>query len=140
MSCSRLSWFFTATSIAANRRRIASGCGRAVAVAAVGEPRPRQVDLGEVGVGAPRALLDDRRGCRIRSRPAAARTGGRRRRPRRAIGFIVGGSSSAADQPDRVVEEVDHVREGVAEEAADAQRHVDARRGRARRAGSLRGR
>ena len=101
------------------------GRGLAVAVAAVGEARPRQVHLGEVVVGAPRALLDARRGCPSRSRRAAARRCGRRRRRRRATGFCSAGSSSAATSAHGVVEQGDDVREGVAEEAGDAQGHVD---------------
>ena len=40
---------------------------------------------------------------------------------------LLGGLVQAGDQPDGVVEQRDHVREGVAEEAADADGHVDAR-------------
>ena len=41
--------------------------------------------------------------------------------------FCSTGSSSPATSVDRVVEQVDEVREGVAEEAADPHRHVDPR-------------
>ena len=108
----------------------------AVEVAPVREPAPRRVDLGQVGVVAPVAGLDDLQD------PGAVRAGLGPEDPRRraalvavrgAVGVgvaadvvVLVGLVEAGDQADGVVEHRDHVREGVAEEARDPHDHVDA--------------
>ena len=123
----------------AGRRSPCPARGRdAVQLAAVGVAAPHRVDLGEVGVVAPVAAVDQRQqpgpvGARAWSRrpgwwPGAGRRARRRRRrrgrgrscPRRA-------RPAPATRRDGVVEHGHHVREGVPEEAADAHRDVDPR-------------
>ncbi len=113
------------------------GCGRAVELAAVGEAAPRGVDLREVGVVAPVAAVDQLQ----QARAVGARLGTENPCGGAALVAVLGevglrvcadvvvlvGLVEVGDQPHRVVEHRDDVRERVAEEAGDAHGHVDAR-------------
>ena len=139
MSCSRLSWFLTATSMRANWRRI--GAARLARRRARGRrrsrPRPRRPRRGRrrrASCGRRRAAGCRSRRCRGAGRRCArSRRASRPRAPRRRRARACGrsscssGSSRPGDQRHRVVEQVDEVREGVAEEAGDAHRDVDPR-------------
>ena len=109
----------------------------AVELPAVGEAAPRRIDLREVLVVAPVARLDEREdaravGTRLRAEDpcrraalvAVLREVGLRVRPDVVVvvALVEGG-----DEPERVVEQVDDVRERVAEESRDADRDVDPR-------------
>ena len=93
MSCSRVSMFFAATAIRRYARLHVAARRRAVQAAAVGVAAPDRVDLGEVGVVAPVAGVDQRQqpgavrarawSRRSGSWPAAGRRA-RRGRPARA--------------------------------------------------------
>ncbi len=100
------------------------GIGLAVAAPPVGEARPFQVHLGEIGLRAPRALLDDGEDARpIPTRRRAPQPGVlATSRSDRVVGrsLVEGGHES-----DGVVEQFDDVGERIAEEAADPQGHVD---------------
>ena len=83
MSCSRLSWFLTATSMAAKRRRMASAAGTAHAGPPVAVAAPGQVHGGQVLVAAASPGSRAGAGCRTRRRRAwLRRCEGRRRRTR----------------------------------------------------------
>ena len=136
MSCSRLSWFFAATSMPAERGLHVAACLPAVEAATVGVAAPDRVDLGEVGVATPVARVDERQQPRaVRARLGAEDAGGGPPLVAvlgqvgvdvRAHVVDVGGLVQLGDGPDRVVEQRDDVRERVAEEAGDADRDVDA--------------
>ena len=129
MSCSRLSWFLTATSMAANRRRIASGRPDAEAAAAVRRSRPTR---GRRRRGRRRSrqspLLEQRRGCPTRRRRARDRTPAGRRRRGRARSSAPVGSSRPATRATASSSRSHEAGEGVAEEPGDA--HVTSIRGR----------
>ena len=106
-----------------------------VQVAPVRVAAPHGVHLGEVGVVAPVARVDQRQEARaVRARfgaedaarrapPVAVRTG-----VLQGVGAqVVVGLVQFRDGGDRVVDQRDDVRERVAEETRDAQCHVDAR-------------
>ena len=116
---------------------MSSARGHAVQAAAVGEAAPGGVDLGEVGVVAPVAAVDQLQqpgavGARLGAEDPCGgaslvavlgqvglRVG--------ADVVVLGGLVEAGDELHRVVEHRHHVREGVAEEAGDAHGDVDAR-------------
>ena len=112
----------------------------AVEPAAVRVAAPDRVDLGEVGVATPVARVDQRQQSgAVRARlgtedaargPALVAVAGRSGRSACTCarsGLISAGSSSAATARIASSSKRDHVREGVAEEAADAHGDVDAR-------------
>lgn len=108
-----------------------------VEFAAVGVAAPDRVDLGEVGVGAPVAAVDELEEARsVRTGAGAEDTGGGAAfvavfgEVGLGVGadvVVVGGFVEGCGEAYRVVEQPDGVRERVAEEAGDAQGHVDAR-------------
>ena len=140
MSCSRLSWFLAATSMRAKAVSMSARASRPSRPAAVRVAAPDRVDLGEIGVAAPVAGVDQRQqsgavraglgaedaagGAALVAVPAGSARSACDVRAQRVVGR---GLVQRGDGPDRVVEQRDHVGEGVAEEAADAHRDVDAR-------------
>ena len=143
MSCSRESTFLTATSMRPKQSRIGVAGLRALEPAAVGEAAPGLVDLGDVGVAAPVARVDELQqtgavGARLRAEDAHRRLapGARAELGREPLGIVAGVRGDVVlvgrlverrHLRDGVVEQHDEVREGVAEEARDAHRDVDAR-------------
>ena len=119
----------------APERGLHVGAGLApVQAAAVGVPTPDGVHLGEVGVAAPVAGVDQRQ----QARPVRAGLGAEDPRGRAAavtvrrdvgldvLADVVVRLVQGRHGPDRVVEQRDDVRERVAEEAGDAHGDVDA--------------
>ncbi len=113
------------------------GRGRSVEVAAVREAAPGRVHLGEVGVVAPVAAVDQLQqpgavGARFRAEnpcggAASVTVLGDVGIRVRAHVVLVGGLIEVRDERDRVVEHGDHMREGVAEETGDPHGDVDTR-------------
>ncbi|SGG56394.1 Uncharacterised protein [Mycobacterium tuberculosis] len=109
----------------------------AIQVAPVGESAPGGVHLGEVGVVAPAAAVDQLQqpgavGSRFGSENPCGGSPlisvvGQIRLGVRAHVVVLGGLVEVGDQPHRVIEHGHHMREGITEKAGDPYRHVDAR-------------
>ena len=143
MSCSRESTFLTATSMRAEAVAHGVAGTGALEAATVGEPAPGLVDLGDVGVVSPVTRIHQLQqpgavgaglgaeDARRRAPPGALTELGRQplgigARVRRHV-VVVGRLVERGDLGHGVVEQHDEVREGIAEEARDAHRDVDAR-------------